>query len=142
MPNQVRSKHSLRDQMQVRHTKSLSMRSLQVGLALLPLERCQSQQGCAAIGICGVLDLLVTGWEVFTGLVRLGPTVCIWAQFTTGWTRWYTLQLILCWDCHVFAASIGLTGFCNTAGLRVQFAFFSMWFSDWKRCHSFQRKHR
>jgi len=24
----------------------------------------------------------------------------------------------------VFAASIGLTGFCNTAGLRVQFAFF------------------
>ena len=60
--------------------------------------------------------------------MRLGPTVCIRVQFTTGWTKWYTLQLILCWDCHVFAASIGLTGFCNTAGFRVRFAFFRLVF--------------
>ena len=102
-------------------------------------DRTQSQKRvCAAIGICGVLDLQATGWEVFTGLVRLGPTVCTWAQFTTGWTRWFTLQLILCWDCHVFAASIGLTGFCNTAGFRVQFAFFQCGFQTGKDVTAFR----
>ena len=45
-------------------------------------------KGCAAIGICGVLDLLVTGWKVCTGLVRRKPMICIGVQFTAGWTEW------------------------------------------------------
>ena len=45
------------------------------------------------------------------------------------------------WDCHVFAASIGLTGFAIQLVSGFSLYVFSVVFRL-EICHSFQRKHR